>query len=247
MIAGIAIGAVLLLGGGGAAAWYFVAGPGSSAPKTAAPKVATPEAPQPAAEQVAATTDTSLEPLQAVPEETPSKTGQSTGGKSPSGKTKPKRCSFIAGEDSIGRAVRDALKAKETQIRACARNLTGEAAAKFSFGVAANAAQVSGVAETSSTGLEPCLKPNLAVSIGQSDAKARTGNMTISMKGRLGSELCTVQILTQEKSSVHKPEKPIDLGKTQDEIVSTVKDTLSQLRKKLEELKTRGTETDAGN
>jgi tRNA A-37 threonylcarbamoyl transferase component Bud32 len=51
----------------------------------------------------------------------------------------------------------------------------------------------------------------------------------------------------KEKSPAHKPKMPIDLGKDQDEIVSSVKDTLSQLRKKLEELKTGRTETDAGN
>jgi len=238
MIAGIAIGTVLLLGGGAAAAWYFV-----TAPKVATQSAESSQAPaQPVAEQVAVRTDPSLEPLQAVPEATPSKTGQSAGGKSSPGK--PKGCSFNAGEDSIGRAVRDALKGKEAQIRACARELTGEAATKFSFGVAANAAQVSEVAAKSTTGLEPCLKPNLAVSIGESDAKARTGDMTISLKGRLGSESCKVQVLTQEESSASKP---IDLGKTKEEIVSSVKDTLSQLRKKLEEMKTRGTETDAGN
>jgi hypothetical protein len=51
----------------------------------------------------------------------------------------------------------------------------------------------------------------------------------------------------KEKSPAPKPKTPLDLGKNQDEIVSTVKDTLSQLKKKIEELKTRGTEADAGN
>jgi len=245
MIAGIAIGAVLLLGGGGTAVWYFAAGPVSSAPKVAARPAPIPEVPtlpvvmpqvqQPVQVPVAVETDTG----------TPSKPGQPAGGKIPSGKVK--RCSFGAGEDTIGRAVRDALKAKEPQIRACAKDLAGEAAAKFSFSVAANAKQVSEVAETTATGLEACLKPNLAVSIGATDAKARTGDMTISMKGKLGSELCKVQVLTQEKSSAHKPKLPIDLGKNQDEIVSTAKETVGQLIKKLEELKKGGTETDSGN
>jgi len=256
VIAGIAAGAVLLLGGGGVAGWYFVAGPGSSAPGGATPStpipqwptlpVVAPQAQPPVAGQIAPQPDPALEPLQAVPEGTPPKPGQSPGGsKIPSGAVK--RCSFTAGEDRVARAVRDALKAKEPQIRLCAKELAGEAAARFSFSVAANARQVSEIAEKTATGLEACLKPSLAVSIGESDATARTGDVTVSMKGKGGSESCEVQVLAREKGSAHKPKLPIDLGKNQDEIVSTAKETVGQLIKKLEELKKGSTESDSGN
>jgi eukaryotic-like serine/threonine-protein kinase len=220
MIAGIAIGCVVLIGGG-AAAWYFLLGPGSggaptqvaaNVPPVTAPQNAVPPQLTAPATGPTAATDPSLAPLAAIPTETPesasggkttsssggSKSGGAGGGKIPSG-TKPKGCLFNAGEDSIGQAVRDALRGKEAQIRACAQALAGEAATKFSFGVAANATQVSGVTPKSQTGLEGCIKPNLAVAIGSSDSKARTGDMTITMKGRGGMEMCNVQVNTQVK------------------------------------------------
>jgi tRNA A-37 threonylcarbamoyl transferase component Bud32 len=252
MIVGIALGAVLLLGGGAVAAWYFTLGPGSSAPGVATPStpipevpqqpIVTPQAQQPVQAPVAENTDTSLGSLQAVPDGTPSKPGQPNRDKIPPAKAK--RCSFSAGEDGIGRAVRDALKDKEPQIRLCARDMAGEAAAKFSFSVAANAKQVSEVAETTATGLETCLKPYLAVSIVESDAAARTGNVTIAMKGKGGVESCKVQVLTQKKSAARKPRLPFELGKNQDELVSTAKESWSQLKKKLEDMKKGSTEAD---
>ncbi len=256
MIAGIAIGALLLVGGSGAAAWwYFGAGPGSRAPmvfatpdaRQAVPAPWTPAQPVPG--QPAAGTGPAPAPLQAIPGETPPETGQPTGGKGPTGtgtaKPKPKSCSFVAGADEIGQAVRDALRAREVPIRACAQNLTGEAVARFSFRVAANSTQVSGVTAKSSTGLEACLSPNISVSIGDSDTRSRTGDVTISVKGRLGSESCDVQVETRKEIQVPKPWKPIDGGVTEGEIGSMIKDKLGQFKKKYDELKTGGKDRDS--
>jgi eukaryotic-like serine/threonine-protein kinase len=224
LIAGIAIGAVVLLGGGGAAAWYFLLGPGRAAAQlkvtqpiaTTVPQVPAPlptPTPTAAGAQLAAN-DPSLAPLQAVPDiatDAADKSGTGTaktghaGGKGAAGAAKSKGCLFNAGEDTVGQAVRDALRGKEAQIRACAKDLAGEAAAKFKFGVPANSTQVTGVAQQSSTGLEACIKPNLAVAIGSPDPKARTGDMTITMKGRGGMDVCNVQVNTQVKTTTGKP------------------------------------------
>jgi len=250
-IAGVVL-AVLLLGAGGTTAWWFLAGPGRRPPRPPVtqfvmPPVAPPYvAPQyPATPPTAATgpatpPEASTAPLPALPRDADDDPGRATDPGEGAGKIKDKvkACSFVGGDDEVQNSVRDALKAKEAQIRACARGLTDEAAARFSFEVAANATRVSGLAAKTSTGLEECLKPHLAVSIDESDKKARTGDLTVTLAGRLGATSCRVQVATKVKGSTPKPEQPGEPGegdKIKDELISAAKDKLGLLKKKLEE------------
>jgi tRNA A-37 threonylcarbamoyl transferase component Bud32 len=251
LIAGIAAGALFLLGVGGAAAWYFTAGPmrlapGSFSPLGGPPPVTVPWPPGPQVTAGQPAAGPPPVPLQSVPmpfEPQPA-AGSSAGDKASAGKPAPRECSFEAGADHIAQAVRDALRDREARIRACAEGLSGEETARFSFGVAAGATRVSGVVADTSTGLEACLQPNLSVAIGDSDSQARTGDITISLKGSLGVEACRVQVATRKKITLPKQWDPRDGGVTEEELGSLVKDKLGEIKKKIDEMKKGDQETE---
>jgi len=218
MIIGIAAGATVVLLGA-ATAWYFLAGPGRKVPRLEVTQLVvppivgpqntvTPPVPNPNNGQVAGGTDPSLTaPLPAVPTDTGTsggtvKSGGSgggiagkVGGKKPSAKS----CAFGGGEDVIQNAVRDALRPKANAIRTCVSGLNGTATNRFSFAVLANSTTVSSVVAKSSNGYESCMLPQLKVSIAASDPAARTGEIVVTMQGRLGAELCNFQVNAKKK------------------------------------------------
>jgi hypothetical protein len=204
MILGAALFAAGIAVGGGAVAWWFLAGPGGEAAALPVAEAAPSYAPSypsgqpfpagplppPIAGPPAAISypPASLEALPAIPTDP----GSFDAGRSPKGKIHP--CFFSGGEDPIQNAVRDALRAKEKDIRFCATGVTGSATARFSFTVPAGATKVSALRASTNSGMESCLRASLAVSLSASDPDARTGDVVVTMKGQAGKELCNVQV-----------------------------------------------------